>query len=59
MMNQHMHTWIATALSMLTAKGMLYWENPKKIEDRVDVMFVAIDLMGLFLPLALLYYWTC
>lgn len=59
MMNQHMHIWIATALGMLTVKGMLYWQNPKKIEDRVDVMFIAIDLIAFLMPMALIFYWTC
>ncbi|HSW76598.1 MAG TPA: hypothetical protein VLG50_06110 [Candidatus Saccharimonadales bacterium] len=58
-MNQGMHTWIATALGMLTAKGIWYWQNPRKIEDRVDVLFLAIDLIPLFMSLALLFYWMC
>ena len=54
-MNQNMHTWIATALGVLTVQAMLVWPKVKKVKIEQEMIIFFVQFMSPFIFLGIWY----
>lgn len=57
-MNQEMHTWIATVLSVLTTLCILHWHNFKKTDNTGKLIIFMLYFFPaiIYLGILFLYY---
>ncbi len=51
-----MHTWIATALGLLTVKVLIQWPMFREIESDLNVPILVVDAISTMFVLLFMYY---
>lgn len=54
-MTQNMHTWIATALGLLTVKFIVQWHKFNEIENDFDLIIFIVDVIATIITLSVLF----
>ncbi len=55
-MNQNMHTWIATSLSVLTVQALIVWPKFKEVETEHEFIIFFVQFIS---PFVFLSVWYC